>query len=153
MNYKIAICKRCNRERPIYAKGLCHHCYWGYKMPKKSFMNKTKSSEGKSEADIFNEIWNEREHVSYISHESLKSVKPHSSFWYNLFAHVLPKGRYKDMKFVKENIVLLTPYEHHLFDYSTSQDRKKYAKEMANKGVFVDWDKLYSLKEKLLSKI
>lgn len=82
--------------------------------------------------DLFKEIWEEREHVSYISSDVGLYFNP----W--CFAHVLSKGAYPRYKFKKENIVLLTPQEHYKFDFETHR-----AKEDPK------FDKLFELADKL----
>ena len=64
--------------------------------------------------DFFKEVWKDtdREHVSVIS-----GVKLY--FDPNCFAHVLSRQAYPAYKFNKENIVLMTPPEHHCFDHMT----------------------------------
>ncbi len=97
------------------------------------------------QAVIFDEIWNEREHRSFLSNKPLDKYEG-TDLWYNLFAHVLSKALNKYPKFMlkKENIVLLTPEEHALFDHGSAKQRAKYADE--NK---CNWFKLYNLEEEL----
>lgn len=97
------------------------------------------------ELGLFKKIWEEREHKSFISGIN---VEP---FDVRNFAHVLPKGKYPSLRLDRENIVLLTPVEHTLFDQHTEKDREKHREEMYHKhGAYVDWEKLYELKEELL---
>ena len=65
------------------------------------------------ELAMFKEIWNERPHESEISGESLYGF----DVWN--FAHVLPKGSYGKYRLNKDNIVLMTRDEHHVFDHQT----------------------------------
>lgn len=64
--------------------------------------------------EFFKEVWKEkdRKHVSVVSGAKLH-FDPHC------FAHVLSRGAYPAYKFNKENIVLMTPPEHHCFDHMT----------------------------------
>ena len=90
---------------------------------------------------MYYEIWQEREHISFLSGKSLESYFG-TDYFRNMFAHVLAKGqnKYPRFKTYKKNIVLLTPYEHHLFDNGTIEQRQKYADETG-----CDWGKLYDL--------
>jgi hypothetical protein len=92
---------------------------------------------------MFLEIWEERPHKSFVSGKNL-DVYRRGTFFVNLFAHVLGKGAFPRYKLNKENIVLLTPQEHHLLDAGTKDQRERYA-EQNN----CSWEKLYELKEKL----
>lgn len=94
---------------------------------------------GSGEAELFREIWNERERVSFLSGDELKYVEG-SEFWWNLFAHVLPKGKFPHFRLNKDNIVLLTPHEHHLLDHSTEARRQSYSD---------NWEMVYLLEAKL----
>jgi len=83
-----------------------------------------------------------------------------TSFAYNLFAHVIPKKGHNRLTFHSkeqrkkylilnpENIVFLTPREHHLVDNGTEEQRKKH-EEMNN----MSFDKFYKLQEELIIKI
>lgn len=96
------------------------------------------------ELDLFKKIWEEREHRSFISG---RTVEP---FDIRNFAHVLPKSKYPSLRLDRENIVLLSPVEHALFDQHTEKDREKHREEMYHKhGAYVDWEKLYELKEQI----
>lgn len=57
--------------------------------------------------DFFKEIWDERPHRSEISGIWLGN-EPLTTF----FDHLLPKELYPELKFEKENIILVTPDEH-----------------------------------------
>lgn len=63
-----------------------------------------------NQSKIFNEIWEEREHVSQVSGEPLVG-KSHPK-WHWQFAHILPKSIYGKMKCDKRNIYLVTIEEH-----------------------------------------
>lgn len=56
---------------------------------------------------LFTEIWLERPHYSEVSWAWLG--KEMLSIY---FHHILPKGKYKEAKFDKDNIILLTWDEH-----------------------------------------
>lgn len=80
---------------------------------------------------LFREIWEEREHVSFLSGNELR-------FNVSCFAHVLPKGKgfFPKYAYRKENIVLVTPEEHTLIDHGTEEKRKAYP---------ADWNRLNRL--------
>lgn len=63
------------------------------------------------------------------------------------FAHVLAKGKHPDARLDAENIVLLVPEEHFLYDQGTISQRERYAERYGAK-----WDKLADLKIKLFRK-
>lgn len=91
---------------------------------------------------MFEDIWDERPHVSFVSGKPLgDQMAP----W--MFAHVLPKGRYPHARLDKENIVLLTFKEHFLLDHGTIAQREEYAEESN-----ANWDKLIALRDKLTQK-
>jgi hypothetical protein len=93
---------------------------------------------------MFRWIAESRELKSFLTNKTLPSI--HSRFFLNVFAHVLSKsqGKYHKFKLNPNNIVLLTPEEHYLYDMGTKEQREKYAKE--NK---CDWDRLFDLAKKL----
>jgi hypothetical protein len=93
--------------------------------------------------EMFLEIWEEREHVSFISGKNLERYANGQQFVW-LFAHVLGKGAYPKYKLNKDNVVLLTPDEHVLYDAGTLVQREKYERENV-----CDWNRLYNLQEKL----
>lgn len=98
------------------------------------------------ELKVFKEIWEERPRVSFISGESLQRYDGTNKF-VSLFAHVLAKGRYPHLRLSKDNVVMLTPHEHYLFDHGTKKQRQDYAKNF-----LVDWHKIFKLKEELIQK-
>jgi hypothetical protein len=102
------------------------------------------------EAKLFDEIWDERPHFSFISGLPI-FIQPHTAFWYNCFGHVLSKAinKYPKYKLYKKNIVLLLPDEHLLYDMGSTYDRDRYHDKLAVHGVFCDWNKLFELKEQL----
>lgn len=67
------------------------------------------------EGELFKEIWAEREHRSFVSGVRLKY------FDVSCFAHLIPKGSYPAYRLRKENIILLTPDEHHKFDHASHE--------------------------------
>ena len=83
---------------------------------------------------MFLEIWQEREHKSFISGRFLGN-EPRVHY----FAHVLPKGTFPKFKCKKENIVLLTMEEHNRQHFGSIKDDPQ-------------WQKWFDLREKLMLK-
>lgn len=145
LQYKRGICLSCGEERMITkpSKKLCHSCNRKrldegkdkkvYRMPK---------SKPTGERILFQTIWNTRERVSFLTGQKLDTVP--IFLFYNMFAHVLPKGLYPKFRLNENNIILLTPREHHLLDFGTEDQRSSYA-EKHN----CSWDKVYKLRDKL----
>ena len=66
------------------------------------------------ELQLFNEIWNEREHISEFTG---KPLLPKGDYrWHHQFAHVLNKGRFPSMRLRKDNIFLCLPDEQMIQD-------------------------------------
>jgi len=112
------------------SKMLCN--YHNELRKKKSKPTKQYVRKATGELDMFKEIWEERDHVSFVSGKKLKK------FDVKMFAHILSKGAYPAFRLRKDNIVLLTPDEHFLYD-------------MASHKIKEDpyWAGLYEMKEKL----
>lgn len=89
-----------------------------------------------TQMELFKEIWKEREHKSQV-HINGEEQDIFFDPW--CFAHVLGKGPYPAFKLKKENIVLMTPAQHDLFD-----NRTHLAKKMS------DFDWIFKLREKLI---
>jgi hypothetical protein len=66
------------------------------------------------ELEMFNEIWDERPHVSEVSGAPLLP-KGHPQ-WHWQFAHIVSKKTYKKFMLRKDNIALVTPEEHDAYD-------------------------------------
>jgi hypothetical protein len=120
----------------VFGKGYCKiHQYL-----RDDFKKYTYIREPTGELNLFHEIWKTRTHKSFLSNKEIEY------FNVSCFAHILPKGENKFPKFKlnPKNIILLIPYEHHLLDNGTIEQREKYAKENN-----CNWDKIYKLYEKL----
>lgn len=80
----------------------------------------------KSEIEMFRWIWLNRPHVSYISGQPIQDDV-------RCFAHVLSKAinRYPHFRLNPDNVVLLTPFEHGLWDAGTKCDREEYPGDFA----------------------
>ena len=98
------------------------------------------------ERAVFDEIWQERKHVSFLSDQPLDQWYG-TEFYVNMFAHVLPKRKnaYHHFRLEKDNIILLTPEEHWLYDHSTEEKRTTYANLMK-----CDWNKVFKLRTELI---
>ena len=89
---------------------------------------------------MYEEIWSQRPHVSFIS--GLPLMGPECAAWVSQFAHVIPKGKYPQIKFNPEYIVLLTVDEHYAYDNLAKDQQIRFHPK-------ADWGKLYELREKL----
>lgn len=88
--------------------------------------------------DVFNEIWDERPHMSEVSGQSLLP-KGHPQ-WHWQFMHLLPKGSYSRFKFDKRNIRLALPEEHRVFD----NDRGKIYDKFTDTVLDPDWNEIFA---------
>lgn len=61
--------------------------------------------------ELFQEIWKERQHLSEVSGKDLRTE---ALTW--MFHHILPKSKYPEAAFDKDNIILLTWEEHQLVE-------------------------------------
>lgn len=111
------------------------------KFKKQGFKNKKYKPTG--EKALFDIIAQNRPLISFLSGKDLTQFIE-TKFYVNLFAHLLNKGQYKFYRLNPVNIILLTPYEHHLLDHGTAEQREKYAKENN-----CDWNKIYHLRDAL----
>jgi len=92
----------------------------------------------KNQRELFNHIWDTREHVSELSGQPLLP-KGHLQ-WHWQFMHVLPKGRYAHYRLNIENIVLGTVKEHE------NQETNKRFKELKTKLKAEYYEKYYNIK-------
>ena len=107
-----------------------------------------------TEAMLFRIIWNVRSQRSFLTGTWLRNIQPGHPLWFNMFAHVLPKGmnKFPHFRFYLKNIVLLSPGEHALLDQGTAEARITYSQEVeeASKGkITADWSKIDVLAEEL----
>jgi len=63
-----------------------------------------------NQIELFNYIWETREHISELSGEPL--LNKGAFQWHWQFLHILPKGTYPKYRLNPENIVLGTVKEH-----------------------------------------
>ena len=95
------------------------------------------------EAKLFREIWHERSHICFLTGWPLNAPEG-SSIWYSYFAHILPKKDYPEYRLVKNNIALLHPMVHTLFDHPEIKKILKFEKK--NK---ISFDTLFLLADYL----
>lgn len=136
---KIGICSNCNKNGVITkpSLGLCYKCN------NRRLSDGKESKQASGQYQMFLEIWDERPHVSFVSGQPLDKYYGGKLF-VNMFAHVLSKGAFPNFKLKKENIVLLTPFEHTLYDTCSENMREAYGIQHN-----ADWNKLYTLKDDL----
>jgi len=90
--------------------------------------------------ELFYEILTERPNHSEISGKPLQKYLTNSNFFFSCFAHIIPKSgpstiavpkeiKKNFLRENKDNIMLVTPEEHHLLDHGTQDAREKYEKE------------------------
>lgn len=81
---------------------------------------------------MFFEIWNERGPYSEVS-----GIKLYGEASSMMFHHIYPKSRYKELKYVKENIIVLHPDEHQkvegdMYCYPEVNKRREQLKQQYN---------------------
>ena len=82
----------------------------------------------KNQKDLFEQVWQERAHLSEISGKPLFG-KGHP-LWHWQFGHVLSKGAYPRYKLNPENIMLMLPEEHEKQEsFEAFRERKQVLKE------------------------
>lgn len=133
-------CVQCGREEYIWSKGRCKKCSTSVTSPKKKQV-KNNDYGFSSQQDMFEYIWEISNKKCFVSGQCLKHIyKTNKHF--NMFAHVLPKGKYPKWKLNPHNIVLLHPDIHYLYDQGTEKQRLESG---------FNFNKLYKLKEIFLS--
>lgn len=110
----IKTCKKENCCRNVWSKGLCHQHQERKPFPKISRKRETSDKM----TSFFFLIWQERPHKSEISFTDL-GKEPLTIY----FHHILPKNKYPQAEFDKQNIILLTFEEHE----AVEADMYKYA--------------------------
>ena len=100
----------------------------GYKIPKRSKkpLNEAKTQWGfKTQPPLFRYIWNQ---VKPNAKCPISGMPIEKYRWSNLYAqccgHVLPKGRYPELKLCPDNIILIHPLVHNIADKGTEDDKK-----------------------------
>lgn len=98
---KKGYCQRCNKE----LKDSKKKAEGKYKAPKQYVKKKVGTLE------LFQEIWNERPHVCQVTGETIKE------FDLRVFSHVVPKSLSKKLALDKENVWIVTPATHFLWEF------------------------------------
>lgn len=81
----------------------------------------------KSQIELFKYKWQNSNHKCFVTDEKLDKYL-NSPFALSLFAHVLRKSAYPELRLDPNNIVLLTPEVHELFDNAVYDRIKKFEK-------------------------
>lgn len=151
-------CLGCNHQKIIFGHGLCLSCYRnkrgsGFLQQRKdkrpTLLNKKVKvakrglkHENKGKLELFNEIWEERAHVSEVNGSPLLP-KGHNK-WHWQFSHILPHGRYPEFELDKRNILLKTLEQHILWgehiDKIVDRDGNVFLPE---------WEKVVKLRDEL----
>lgn len=117
-NNKLGLCLYHNNKRKQSKKGV----------------SRPKSGQGQGYMKLYQEIWEERPHVSEISGKPIKEF----STW--CFMHILNKSTYKALRHNKSNVFLVLPEEHHHYDNIGREELKQDPK----------WRKVFDRKLELL---
>lgn len=79
-----------------------------------------------TQPELFLQIWNEtRIKQCFVTGRRL-SFPVGSSLWFSCFAHILSKKNFPEYKLRKDNIILLHPEVHHLYDNGDIKRIKSY---------------------------
>ena len=91
----------------------------------------------KNQTEMFNDIWETREHKSELTGKPLFNKNHYK--WHWQFLHVLPKGTYPKYKLNPDNILLALPDEHgnqetyKIFQQKKAELQREYYKKYYNK--------------------
>ena len=133
---KKKICIECKKEKKIWARKMCQRCDYltkskipktdKHKVKKKPLFSLEEGTQDKdtnkpSQYNMFLDIYNKSNKVSQISGKQL--VEPEHKMFTWQFEHILPKGTYPDLKYNKDNIMLMTWQEH--FDLTNNTAKCK----------------------------
>jgi hypothetical protein len=117
--------KQCNKDEcvnNVWGKGYCkYHQYLRKDKNKKKPLKKSplkKVYKPTGELALFKEIWEERKKICFVSGEVIEN------FSVQCFAHVLPKGSYPTLRLDKENIVLVKPEIHYIYDHQVDKAKE-----------------------------
>lgn len=86
----------------------------------------------KSQVELFKHIWEDRIHTCYVTGEDLDKYNTPVHFL-SIFAHVLSKAKAKhpEFKLYSNNLVMVTPRVHELFDKGSLDQILKFERENA----------------------
>ena len=90
-----------------------------------------------NQKEMFDFVWNTREHICQISGSNLDLVPKSKFFW--MFAHILNKKNYPFFKLNAENILLVHPDVHYCVD--------NFSQDMRQKNPTFDFNKWFGLLE------
>lgn len=136
----------CGCGRPVFSHGYAKYCQWKRtddKKPKKlqyhAFKCKGRSLALESalnfgfedQLSMFQTLWenarNEKGEVyCMFTGEKLNFWAAQESWYYCLFAHVLPKKNYPYFKLNPDNICIVHPEFHRIVDQGTTKDREAH---------------------------
>lgn len=111
-------CLSPNCSNPVFSHNYCRYhqnLRTDSKKPKglsKISPQRKVRMEGRTEIDVFKEIWADREHISELSGLPLPYGTETPQMWVKQFLHVINKGRSPELRLDKDNIMLGTPFEH-----------------------------------------
>ncbi len=137
------ICIKCSAKQMIVVKkGLCAKCNYELKQNKKKAegketKKKTYVKKPTGELELFKHIGATREHKCFIC------KKPLHFLTVSNFMHVLPKGKFEDLRLEEENIVIgCHDFESSCHDVWDKQPRSKIKDNPI-------WAPMFALEEKL----
>lgn len=81
-----------------------------------------------SQISLFKDVWRQSDKICPVSHKSLSELIS-GSYRLHLFAHILRKSAFKEMKYYKKNIAVVHPEVHELFDNAVLSKILKYEKK------------------------
>lgn len=86
----------------------------------------------KSQVELFKHIWEDRIHTCYVTGEDLNKYNT-PIYFLSMFAHVLSKAKAKhpEFKLYSNNLVMVTPRVHELFDKGSLDQILKFERENA----------------------
>jgi len=136
MKYEDKKCTVAGCNGRLFARKVCKYHYRQQQKPIRKVSDRERHipkgpevfTKYNNQNELFRHIWMNRPHVSELSNHDIHDHRK-TDFWYNLFAHILPKGDFPLFRLKEENIVLLTPYEHTLLDHGTKAQRDKYSSQ------------------------
>jgi hypothetical protein len=109
--------------------------------------------------ELYYQIMYDRPNYSEISGKPLGQYLSKSTFFFSCFAHIIPKSgpstiavpkdiKKTFLKFNEDNVMLVTPEEHHLIDHGTEEGRAKYEQEYG-----CSFNVFFEKKERLLEEL
>ena len=146
MNKKYGVCDGCERTTPVNSKHLCLDCQYfkthgqtrfeAILEKKKEQINKVVIKKKKSlktikkpkesEYDVFLEIWNEREHTCSNCKADLEKYVDQETGNPSaiIFSHIRGKGAAPELRRDKNNIELLCPDCHRIWEFGDREHFK-----------------------------